>query len=260
MPRIARTLIPRIKKSLRDNGLATTLLRSFLLPLHLFRDYRASKSLRHEYYVSDFDRQHGIDTGGEFEGWTYLSDLDIPSPNWIDCNDYTAIEPIRFEQVMTSLDIVFENFTFIDFGSGKGLALLLASEYPFRRIIGLEFAPALHKAAEANILRYNSATQRCSSITPLNLDFVNYTLPPEPSVLFFFRPSGVRVLSEVVEKIGQSVRSHSRPLYIAYVATTPEQEQLFASCGFLEKIFTSTRFHFSLYRSGVKENTEPGPF
>ena len=107
------------------------------------RSHRASRSLHHEYYVSDFDRQHGVDTGGEFEGWTYLSDLDIPSPNWIDCNDYTAIEPIRFEQVMAALEIAFEDFTFIDFGSGKGLALLLAPEYPFRRIIGLEFAPEL---------------------------------------------------------------------------------------------------------------------
>jgi hypothetical protein len=145
MPRIARTLIPRIKKSLRDRGLVTSMLRGILLPIHIFKEYRAAKSLPAVSPVSEFDRQYGVDTDGEFEGWTYLSDLDIPSPNWIDCNDYLGIDPTRFKQVMAGLEIAFENFTFIDFGSGKGRALLLASEFPFRGIIGLEFAPELHR-------------------------------------------------------------------------------------------------------------------
>ncbi len=250
MPRVIKTMIPRIKKSLRERGLITSLCRSFLLPVHLFREYRAAKALRPNGYRSEFDRENGVETDGKFEGWTYLSDLDIPSSNWIDGNDYTAIDPIRFKHVLTNFDIAFENYTFIDFGSGKGRALLLASEFPFRRILGLEFSPELHGTAKKNIRRYSSLTQKCRAIESLNVDFTNYSLPSEALVLFFFHPCRTRVLSSVVAGIGRSLRSYSRPLYVAYVAPTLEQERLFASTGFLEKIFESTEFRFCLYRAG----------
>jgi len=241
-------MIPRIKKSLRERGLVTSLFRSFLLPVHLFREHRAAKSLRPDSCVSEFDRKYGVDTEGRFDGWTYLSDLDIPSSNWIDGNDYAAIEPIRFKRVLAGFDIAFEDYTFVDFGSGKGRALLPASEFPFKRTLGLEFSPELHRAAEENIRRYSSATQKCRDIQSLNVDFADYALPPEASVLFFFHPCRTRVLSGVVAGIGRSLLSHPRPLYIAYVAPTPEQEQLFASAGFLEKILGSMEFKFCLYR------------
>ena len=251
MPRVTRTMIPRIKKSLRERGLVTSLCRSFLFPVHLFREYRRAKSLRADGQVSEFDREYGVDTDGRFEGWTYLSDLDIPSSNWIDGNDYAAIEPIRFKQALARLDIVYEDYTFVDFGSGKGRALLLASEFPFRRILGLEFSPELHKIAEENILRYRSATQKCRDIQSLNVDFADWVLPPGAAILFFFHPCRARVLTEVVAGIRRSLLAHPRPLYIAYIASTPEQEQLFASAGFLEKIYESAEFRFCLYRGSL---------
>jgi len=244
-------MIPRIKKSLRERGLVTSLFRSVLLPVHLFREYRAARSLRPDSEVSEFDTEYGVDTDGRFGGWTYLSDLNIPSSNWIDGNDYIAIEPIRFNHVLAGLDIAFEDYTFVDFGSGKGRALLLASEFPFRQVLGLEFSPELHQTAEENFRRYNSATQKCRDIQSLNVDFADYALPPEASVLFFFHPCRVRVLSGVVAAIGRSLLAQPRPLYVAYVAPTPEQERLFASAGFLEKIFDSTEFRFCIYQGRI---------
>jgi hypothetical protein len=244
-----RTLIPRIRKSLRERGFVTSLRRSFLLPVHLLREYREARSLRPGGDGSDYDRHYGVETDGSFEGWTYLSDLDIPSPNWIDGNNYAAIEPPRFKHVLAAFDMALEDYTFIDFGSGKGRALLLASEYPFKRILGLEFSPELHAIAEQNILRYRSATQKCRVIQSLNVDFADYPLPAEASVLFFFHPCHTRVLSTVVAAVGRSLQAHPRPLYIAYVGRTPAQEQLFSSAGFLEKISDNEEFRFCLYRA-----------
>ncbi|MGD0212846.1 MAG: class I SAM-dependent methyltransferase [Terriglobales bacterium] len=252
MPRVLRTMIPRIRKSLRERGLVTSICRSFLLPVHLFKEYRAAKSLRPDTQVSAFDEQYGVQTDGSFRGWTYLSDLDIPSPNWIDGNDYAGIDPLRFRNVMAGFGIAFEGYTFIDFGSGKGRALLLASEYPFQRILGLEFAPKMHRTAEENIRQYHSATQKCRDIQSLNMDFCDYVLPPEPSVLFFFHPCQIRVLMKVVGEISRSLYSHPRPVYIAYVAPTPEQKVLFAFSGYLEQICENTELRFCLYRSCVK--------
>ena len=249
MPRVAKTIIPRIKKSLRERGLVTSFCRSFLLPVHLFKEYSAARALRPSGSPCEFDREHGVDTDGAYEGWTYLSDLDIPSENWIDGIDYLAIEPTRFKYALASLDIAFEGYTFIDFGSGKGRALLLASELPFKRILGLEFSPQLHRIAQENIRRYSSSTQRCREIQSLNVDFVNFQLPPEASILFFFNPCRTQVLAKVVVEIGRSLRRYPRSTYIAYVAPTLEQDRLLVSADFLEKICENKVFNFCLYRS-----------
>ena len=248
MPRVAKTIIPRIRKSLRDRGLVASLFRSVLLPVHLIREYWVAKSLRLERVESEFDQAHGVDTEGEFGGWTYLSDLEISSPNWIEGVDYTPIEPQRFELVFANLDIAFEEYTFVDFGSGKGRALLLASEFPFKRIIGLEFSPELHRTAEENLRRYHSERQKCRAIQSRNVDFVEFPLPLEPLVLFFFDPCQLRVLSEVVARIGQSLVASPRPLFVVYVAVQPEKDQLFNSAGFLKEIVRSTEMSFVIYR------------
>jgi hypothetical protein len=70
--------------------------------------------------LASLTTSYGVNTEGGYEGWTYLSDLDIPSSNWIDGSDYLAIGTERFECVMASFDIAFKDYIFIDFGSGKG--------------------------------------------------------------------------------------------------------------------------------------------
>jgi hypothetical protein len=255
MPRISKTIIPRIKQSLRNRGLATSIFRSVLLPVHLFREYRAARAQRPDSLIDEFDQRHGVDTEGKFGGWIYLSDLDIPSSNWFDGNDYAAIEPARFRKVMACLPIAFDEYTFIDFGSGKGRALLLASEFPFKRIIGLEFSPELHGNAEENITRYRaygadvSNSQKCRDIRSVNTDFLDYSIPSEPSVLFFFHPCKARMLSRVMDRIGQSLRSAPRPLYIVYVAATQAEEKLLSSTEFLKEVFRSAEFNFCIYES-----------
>lgn len=251
MPRVAKTVIPRIRKSLRERGLAKTLRRSFLLPLHLLKEYRFARTLQPVQRRSEFDQTHGVETDGKYGGWTFLSDLDIPSPNWIDGHDYLPIEPERFRRVLASLDIAFEDFTFIDFGSGKGRALLLASEYPFKRIMGLEFSPELHRIAEENIRRYRSAAQKCSSIQSVNVDFTSYSFPPGPSVLFFFDPCRGRALADVMASIGSSLLAHPRPVFVAYVAPRSEVVQRIAASGLLREIFRCDETNFCIYRAFV---------
>ena len=171
--------------------------------------------------------------------------------NWIDANDYFAIDPERFRSVIASLDIQCEGYTFIDFGSGKGRGLLLASGFPFKRIIGLEFSPALHGAAENNIQRYHSRAQKCTDIRSINRDFVNFTLPLEPLVLFFFDPCRARVVAEVLDRVRHSLVERPRPLYVAYVAPRAEHERLFASSGFLKEILRNAERNFCIYRTGL---------
>ena len=236
MPRISRTVLPRIRKSIEERGVLVTLARSVLLPAHLVREYRASRKLRHERPVSEFDLAHGVDTEGDFQGWTYLSDLQIKSANWIHGNNYAAIEPERFRALMAALPFRFEELTFIDYGSGKGRALLLASEYPFHKIVGLEFSPELHDTALANLRHFKSGQQKCRAIEPCLTDFTEYELPPEPLFLFFFDPCDATLFQRTLKRIEQSVRRMPRLAYLAYVGPRScELERMSASLKTLTK-------------------------
>jgi hypothetical protein len=249
MPRIWKTVIPRIKKSIRDYGVLTSVRRAFLLPIHLVKEYRVSRQLHADGHRSEFDASHHVDTDGDFGGWTYLSDLDIPSPNWIDANNYHAIDPERFNNALASIGIAFDGYTFVDYGSGKGRALLLASEYQFKEILGLEFSPELHRIAENNVRRYSSVTQKCKDIRCLNLDFVDFDLPPGPLVLFFFDPCRLRVIEQVVARIDQAAQGRSSPVYVVYVAPRTETEGVFNASISLKEIFRSPETHFVIYKS-----------
>src|SRR5215469_11602963 len=68
-------------------------------------------------------------------------------------SSYQPIEPDIFHEMLSAVPADFRHYTFIDIGSGKGRALLLASESRFRRIIGIELLPELNRIAQANIAK-----------------------------------------------------------------------------------------------------------
>jgi len=49
--------------------------------------------------------------------------------------------------------------SFVDYGSGKGRVLLVASDYAFKKIVGVEFSKVLNDVAVANIATYRSSKQ-----------------------------------------------------------------------------------------------------
>ena len=56
-------------------------------------------------------------------------------------------DPALFREMVGRLPIRHDDFVFIDFGSGKGRCLLLATEWPFRRIVGVELSAELNHVA-----------------------------------------------------------------------------------------------------------------
>ncbi len=223
MPRLTRTIIPRIKKSIAERGILASLLRSILLPVHLFREHKRARSAARDHERSEFDDAYGVETDEDAGGRTYLSDLEIPSATWIYGVDYIAIEPERFRAALSQLAIQFENFTFVDFGSGKGRALLLAAEFPFKRIVGVEFAPELHAIAQRNIRNCRNPKQRCAAIESVLMDFSAYEPPGGPCVFYFYNPCEERVLGKTIENVRRSLEKEPRTIYIVYVAPAHEE-------------------------------------
>ena len=146
-----------------------------------------------------------------------------------DANDTSDIGPgnktaVRYEptpvnalrSILKKLRIDHSEFTFIDYGSGKGRALLLASEHPFKKIIGVELSKKLHEIAENNIKKWTCSNQICTDITSCNTDAIEFKLPNEPLVIFFFTPFLGNVKESVIRNIQESFSSCPRPLHIVY--------------------------------------------
>lgn len=129
---------------------------------------------------------------------------------------YQPSDPALFHASIRGLDIEYSQFEFIDLGSGKGRTLLMASEYAFQRIVGVEAVAALHKVAVENIKRYKSETQRCFNLESLCQDARDFQFPPGPLVIFLFNPLPEPGLRAVMANLRGSLRMYPRPLYVVY--------------------------------------------
>src|SRR6476646_1262783 len=108
----------------------------------------------------DYDWEHSVDTtrSSVGVGTQFLAGI-MARP-------YFATEPWLFQQIIQAIALSIQqsalsqsvgDFTFIDLGCGKGRVLLMASDYPFQKIVGVEFMPDLVGAAQKNIAGYSSA-------------------------------------------------------------------------------------------------------
>jgi SAM-dependent methyltransferase len=176
----------------------------------------------------EFDRQFGVDTSGIVE----LSRLDFNSPSYESGIRYQASSPSLLREALKTLKITYEDFIFIDIGSGKGRALLLASEFPFKRVVGVEFAPQLHAIAVKNIQSYETRPERCARMESLCLDAAAYDIPHEPIVVYFYHPFEEDVMSKVLANIKRSLDSHQRRTYVIY--QNPQFAALFERVGVFE--------------------------
>jgi SAM-dependent methyltransferase len=126
-----------------------------------------------------------------------------------------SIQPSAVSQEAVA-QVGLQNFTFIDLGSGKGRVLLMASDYPFKRIIGVEFMPALHRAAQKNISGFASDRQRCRQIETLCMDARDFQFPSDPLVVYLFNPFSESTFALILENLRGSIEGSARPVYIAY--------------------------------------------
>ena len=190
--------------------------------------WRYPRDLVRWHLDAGFDRRHGIDTTGKLA----LSRLHITSPNVSEATWYEPVPTVGFRRLMHALDIRHEDFVFIDYGSGKGRALFLASDYPFKEIIGIEFSEELHEVAERNIQRYRSPRQRTRHLGSVCIDAVDFTLPPVESVLFFYSPFKASIFEKILSNVRRSLAEHPRSLYLVFIGFLPESIRILRESGF----------------------------
>jgi Histone methylation protein DOT1 len=164
---------------------------------------------RQRYGDMEYDWEHRVNTTSGTVSWRARLLGLFHSP-------YQPTEPALFQEMMASLPIDFDQFTFIDLGSGKGRTLLMASEYPFMRIVGVELIAELHRAAQQNIRDYRSPTQRCSQIEAIRADASEFVFLDTPLVLYLFNPLPEAGLRRMIRNLEQSLERSPRPVLLVY--------------------------------------------
>lgn len=198
----------------------------FLAELWGFLRDSTPEQRRRRYGDVEYDWDHRVDTTGATVGWR-------DRLLGIFHSQYQPTDPAAFHEMLSALAINFPDFTFIDVGSGKGRTLLMASDYPFRRILGIELLPKLHRIAQANLRKYSSPNQKCFALESACLDARAFLFPVEPVVLYLFNPLPEAGLATVIANFGRSLREHPRPSFVLYY--NPVHEALFASSGYLKR-------------------------
>jgi len=161
---------------------------------------------------SRFDKIHGTDTSGVIP----LKDLEIKSDNIKEGIWYEPMSVKVFRQIMDNLTVDVDKYEFIDFGSGKGRVLLLASEYGFRKIIGVEFASELHKIGTKNVTILERDARKPSRIETVCMDATEFVIPDVPVVLFFYSPFKGQVMERVLRNVLTSFATHPREIVLVF--------------------------------------------
>lgn len=175
-------------------------------------------SVKDGYIRHPFDLEFGVRTSGLIAGRHLVSG----SPSDRHSTAYYGIAPSVFRSMLvrwrrcrpvTHLDEI----TFVDLGAGMGRALLLAAEYPFRAVIGVELHPTLARIARRNMAVWRTSGRARAQMRLVCADAAQYEPPPGPCVAFLFNPFGGPVLRRVLTRWIQAFAARKSYFDLLYV-------------------------------------------
>lgn len=120
--------------------------------------------------------------------------------------------------------------SFIDFGSGKGLVVMLASRLPFRRVYGVEMTMELHATAEVNVRRFVERAAGCAPISLVCCDALAFPWPDGDIVAYLYNPFDETLTARFIERLSDEAGRSARSILVAYV--NPLHRALFGRPGF----------------------------
>ncbi|MGH9606824.1 MAG: class I SAM-dependent methyltransferase [Terracidiphilus sp.] len=170
-----------------------------------------------------FDLENGVRTSGLVAG------RHLASGHRHDRHStaYYAVAPSVFRSILIRWRrcrpvAAIDECTFIDVGAGMGRALLLAAEYPFRAVIGVELHPTLARIARRNLTHWHAAGRALAPVKILCRDAAEFQLPSGPCVAFLFNPFGAPVLRRTLTHWSRTLAGRQGQLDILYVNNEQE--------------------------------------
>jgi predicted RNA methylase len=180
-------------------------------------------TLRDGYTLHPFDLQYGVRTSGLVAG----RHLKTGHSHDKHATAYYAIAPSVLTALVkrwrkTTPAAPMGKTTFIDVGAGMGRGVLVASQHPFKAVIGVELHPGLARAARRNMGLWRKAGRAVCPVRLIEGDAVDLDLPKGPIVAFLFNPFGAAVLRKLLRAWRTQLAASRASLDILYVNNEQE--------------------------------------
>jgi SAM-dependent methyltransferase len=183
----------------------------------------ASKTSPNRGALHPFDAKYGTDTGG------YLGPEELVKGRENDAlnHGYSAIAPSVFREACrrwreTLPDVAgrIEAYSFVDVGAGKGRALLLAAELPFRKVIGVELSEELARIAQRNSARWGRIARSKAKVRVVQGDAIKFRWPRTPLLVYLYNPFACELVEQMAQNLAAVAASGSGLMDLLYVNPT----------------------------------------
>jgi SAM-dependent methyltransferase len=139
----------------------------------------------------DFDRKYGVETS------KLVQIVPTESPNFVHGSRYSPAGETEIRWCIDNCGMPYNETTFVDVGSGKGRALIVAAMYPFKKIIGVEYSPELAAICRKNLLKLR-IREKCEVIMG---DAADFRFPDENLLVFLYNPFDSVILNRVLKNL-----------------------------------------------------------
>jgi SAM-dependent methyltransferase len=161
--------------------------------------------------VHPFDRMHGTDTSGCTPDAKIRWDAGLD----IHAHGYAGSQPGVTRNVLATLPGL-ETLTFVDLGCGKGRPLLVATEFPFKDIIGVELSPKLGDIATRNAARFAELYPDRTKVRIVVGNAVEFPIPPGDVLVYLYNPFEEEPLRKVSANVEAALAAGRRRIFVVY--------------------------------------------
>jgi SAM-dependent methyltransferase len=165
-----------------------------------------------------FDLKHGLDTQTPI----LIRHLETSAPAAQYANPYEGAAIPLVHRILRQLGTDLSPFTFIDLGSGKGRVLLIAAQYPFKSVVGVEFSGTLHQTAEINISKFVEQGLTKTPPISINIDAGGFDFSQfGDKVVFCNNPFTAKLALQVIDNLKLAADGTGDNVILIYLTPIP---------------------------------------
>jgi len=170
-------------------------------------------SVLEDRFLRVFDRLYGVQTSRILS----LHATSVERSTADRATRYAPVNAWALRRLFRTLKLP-KSLRFVDIGSGLGRACLLASEYGFAHVTGIDIVPEFCQLARKNAAAFRSKVRNSTPIDILNTDALEYSRTSSDDVFFMYKPftSSSGLLDIVLDNLERRAKQLERDLTIIY--------------------------------------------
>lgn len=149
--------------------------------------------------------------------------------------NYDSVQVISIRKMFSSLGIE-PGKVLVDLGCGKGRILLLASEFGFKEVRGIEISPLLCTIARNNCALYKAKTKSSTEFTVIESDLCEYKVRDDEDVFYNYNTVKADALKKILQDICESFHRRQRKIRIIYCNPVYTRNEMDISTGIPVKV------------------------